>query len=262
MEQLIFVGIIVLFTILEAVARKKKAGGGEAEELPPPPPTPHRRETQAPPGRLPGAPGPRSYDDDPSYDERPAGAGGARGEGDSPSSEGLIPAEVWEEIAALARGEVPPSRAPAPQAPPPAPSRPVPTAKPLPVPAPTPSPTPRVPRTPVPSRGRGGDPRKVGRPEPRPPAPIRGRKAATAGPAREPALEEIRDEHPLLATHPGVGGTGLDRVTVSEADARARVRSEVTEVRRLLRSGSSGSLRKAVILGEVLGPPAALKEGN
>jgi purine-nucleoside phosphorylase len=59
-----------------------------------------------------------------------------------------------------------------------------------------------------------------------------------------------------------VGGTGLDRVTVSEADARARVRSEVTEVRRLLRSGSSGSLRKAVILGEVLGPPAALKEGN
>lgn len=267
MEQLIFVGVIVLFSILEAVARKRKAGGGEAGELPPPPPppTPRRRETHAPSGRLPGAPGPTTYDEEPSYEENPVGAGGARGDGASPSSEGLIPADIWEEIAALARGEVPPSRSPAPQAPEgpaPAPRRPVPTARPVPAPAPAPAPTSRMPRTPTPSRGRGGDTRKVGRPEPRPPAPIRGRKAVTPAPALEPALEEIRDPHPLHATHRGLGEPLSDRLTTNESEARARGRAEMAEVRRLLRSGNTGSLRKAVILGEVLGPPQSMREGE
>lgn len=263
MEQLIFIGVIVLFSILEAVGRKKKAEGGEAGELPPPPPTtPRRRAPQAPQGRVPG---PMSYDDDPSFDERAAGAGAPRNGSDSSSSEGLIPADVWEEIAALARGGVPPSRAPAPQGPQrpaPEPSRPVPTAKPVPAPTPVPAPSPRVPRPSAPTRGRRAEAGKVGRPAPRPPAPIRGRKAVTPAPALELALEETREEHPLHATHPEMGGPVRDRVTAYAADARARVRSEVTEVRRVLRSGNAGSLRKAVMLSEILGPPAALRDGG
>lgn len=258
MEQLIFVGVIVLFSILEAIGRKKKmehGGEGEVGEVPPPPPTSRRREMPAPVGPPGGPAGPASYDDDASYDEK-AGAGR--------SSEGLIPADIWEEIAALARGEVPPSRAPepsSPRMPPPAPT-PAPAPAPRPAPAPPSGTGPRTPQPRTPSKARPGEGRRSARPAPTAPAPIRGRRAVTPGPTPEPALEELREAHPLHATHPGMGEPVRDRLTAPAEASRDRVQAEVAEVRRLLRSGSTASLRKAVILSEVLGPPPGLRDGG
>lgn len=267
MEQLIFVGIVVLFSILEAVGRKKKARGGEAEEVPPAPLPAPRGEGRAPGGPRTSVPGPESYDDD--VVGRGASSGGPQRPGQGgDSSEGLIPANVWEEIAALARGEVPQTPRPEPSA------RPAPTPQPTPrlettpstKPAPSAKPAPattagRAPhRAPPLPKGREARAQARARPEPSAPSSIRGRPASV--PARPPdlALEELRPDHPLHGTHAGLGVPGRDRRTDFPGDTSARRWEDLAAIRSLLVSGNTASLRKAIILGEILGPPSSMKE--
>jgi len=134
MEQLIFFAIIIIFSIIDSVARTKKkrqAGGqGEAPQLP--------QEWEWEEDDLP------TYDADPSYDDshrpepfkarqlpeysRPQPSGGTRERQAQKSSEAMIPSDIWEEIAGLARGKLPEPK-PAPPPPPveiePIPARPM-----------------------------------------------------------------------------------------------------------------------------------------
>lgn len=257
MEQLIFVGIILLFSILEAVARKKKEGaeGGGDVPAPPPPRVPEPRR----PARAP-APGPVAYDQDPTFDEEVTSAEGSRRREATASSEGLIPGDVWEEIAALARGGVPPSAKPGPATVPKPAPRPAPSSRPAPAPyqgrtgqeAHLPRPPQRkapVPAAPLPSR-----------PAPRAPVGISGRKAPATPPPLPAAAEEIRPAHALHETHVGLGQPVGTRLTSFAGDGRARGLSPDVAAARKLLSGGPATLRQAVILTEVLGPPASMKD--
>ncbi len=86
MGELIFFGVLILFSILESVARQRKqrqeeAGGGEAPESPSS--RPEERSTRSSGTTRPG--GPSSQE----------------------SAETMLPADLWEEIAGLAAGRVP-----------------------------------------------------------------------------------------------------------------------------------------------------------
>jgi len=227
-EQLIFVGIILFFSVLEAIARRGRERRGAEPPAPedwPAPGEPRRvpevrpRPESARPTPTGGLP---TYDDEPSFDERildETPRPQARPE--SQGSEGMVPADVWEEILALARGGGPP------QAPRPA-QRPAPPAPPRP-PAPGPrAPTPRARRPTVPPS-----------------------KAKPAGERAEPV-------HPVHLTHPKMGTPVKDRLT---APAAPPSRSVSRDARAALDAISAGhaSLRRAVLLAEVLGPPAALR---
>lgn len=249
MEQLIFVGIIVLFSILEAVARKGKErqDGGEVE-LPEPPvglpdPGPRRRA-----GR---GSTPPSYDDDPSFDDavkgRVEGEGASRPPRARSGSEGLIPADVWEEIQALARGELPGTEAPVP----PKPRAPAPSAPSPPVPAPGGERQPRqAERRPQPPARRPSPPVRVEKPTPRPTKPM---------PSAPPApVAEGTPGHPVHLSHAAYGTPVRGRLT---AAATSRVDGPPAEARgaRTLLAGGPEALRQAVILQELLGPPVALR---
>lgn len=108
MEQLVFIAVLILFSILDAVAKKKRQQ--QMEEAEEGAPEGAREEAEWAP--LPGA--------DPHRDGRPGAslppyAGSYRGQGgDAPSTaEGMVPADIWEEIGALARGEPVPEPEPA-----------------------------------------------------------------------------------------------------------------------------------------------------
>jgi len=88
--ELIFVLIFVAFSILEAVGRKKGAQRKKASgRSPSPRPSADREREGIPRAREPGVASGRSRE------------GTRTGE---PSSEGLIPREIWDEILGLARG--------------------------------------------------------------------------------------------------------------------------------------------------------------
>lgn len=222
MEQLIFVAIILFFSILEAIARRGRERGGTGstspEEWPAPTEPPRvpgpRRvpETAGPtaPGRLP------TYDEEPSYDDRVEAESGRAGARRAPEgSEGMVPADVWEEILALARGGGP-RRAPVPPAPP---------------------------RAPVPAPAR---------------KPPTARRPVRAAPKRPPSAPE--PVHPVHLTHPKMGTpmkgrlSRLDEEAVVPPPARRGVHAALRVV-----SGGPASLRQAVLLSEILGPPAALR---
>jgi outer membrane biosynthesis protein TonB len=208
-NELIFFAVIILFTIIEAIskARKKREGGGEADiEV-------SDRE------RLARRSGPREREDEP--------------------SEGMIPADIWEEIAGLGQGRRPepgPEPEPAELAPAPAPT---PAPKPKPAPAPTPY-------------------GSSGRQKPRPSRP-KTRPVPPPSPTRLPASKEAHRMHRL---HSELGTDPSER-TPSELDWRPDVRQNrnAKRVRAMLR-GSEGAdaLKQAVILREILGPPAAMKD--
>ena len=113
MEELIFFGVIILFSILDAIAKKKRQQAGEVEAPEPEgwqdpeegvtpwePPIPKDPDGDG----IPGSPRPEYTR---SYGER-----GASGPG---SSEGMVPTDIWEEIGALARGEREPAPDPEPE---------------------------------------------------------------------------------------------------------------------------------------------------
>lgn len=234
MEQLIFVAVIVFFTILEGIARSRKQGGGPAGPLPLPEEREQDERGRPELSRMPRRPEPtrsptvepvRTYDQEPSFDdaveESPASWGGPQGpragRRDASGSETLVPQDVWEEIMALARGEKPQGR-------------PMPTsARPRPTPAP-----------------------------PRPPA----RRPPTPKPA--PSRVQVPPEpvHRVHATHPQMGKPMAGRISVLDsAPVRVTTNPDVVAVRRML-AGGPGSLRQAVMLTEVLGPPASVRGGS
>lgn len=199
MEQLIFIGLLVAFSVLDAVARKRRSQG-EPVEVPHDPeprqvPAPGRRGREVH-SRVPRDPGPiRSYDDE-IEEEAPA----PRPE-PVRSSEGMVPAEIWEEIQRLAGGGGPVSR-----------------------PRPQPRPTPRA------------------RPQP-------------SGPVQAPRPEV----HAVHRTHPDMGKPLRERMASPIAQIQVARRTPDVEAVRAMLAGGAPALRRAVILEEVLGPPAAVR---
>lgn len=195
MEQLIFIAVIVLVSILESQARRRKkkaeAGstrgpeaGGASDELP-------------------------TYDSGPSYDQLEVDEAARRGR--AASSEGMIPADIWEEIVGLAQA----------------------------------------------SKARRRAPEVSRKPEPVPPP-------ATTTPARRRKLAPKRTEphRALHLTHAeyGTDPSARSRSEQDGLDPLARqLAADASSIRRQLRSHGAHALRQAVILHEVLGPPAATR---
>jgi len=220
MEQLIFVAIIVIFSILDSVARTKKK-----RQMRGPLPAPDASRDWE---------GEESYDAEPSYDEvelereeaeakaeplprytQPYGSSGAdkTARPTRKTSEGLIPADIWAEIAGLAKERLPAPEKPAPK----------------PVSKPAPKPLPERP-----------GPKHVSRRSP--PRPV--------------------ETHRVHRAHAGFGTDPVTRAP-SEQDGLDPLARELgldaASARRQLLSRDRHALRQAVILQEILGPPAALR---
>jgi hypothetical protein len=260
MEELIFFAVLIFFSIIESIARsrKQRKGGGQLPELPDEAPTEREREARRVerprprPQPRPSQPRPRmsdvpSYDDDASFDARASsesepsfddvGASEEERRRRASSSESMIPSDIWEEIAGLAR-----------------------EAK-VELPAPRPKPQPRVPpapKTPLPPPRRGPQPS-------RPPAaktPQRPRPATARKPApQRPAASEGTPAHAVHLSHAGYGTDPSERAR-SAQDVRQSaepVHADALAVRNQLRGQGPHALRQALILHEVLGPPVSSK---
>jgi len=213
MEQLIFFAVIIIFSIIESVARsrKRRSGGGRVE-LPPDWETEEAPLEWRPESRSRDA-APTTYDADPSYVELEVEeARRSRGARPGAGSEGMIPADIWEEIAGLARG---------------------PASRPEPMPVPPPLPAPRPATTPA----REGW----------------GRRAPRVG-----QTHRVHEAHASYGTDPSSRAPsqqdGLDPLAHS-------LSQDVSSVRRQLRRHGRSALRQAMILQEVLGPPASTRDG-
>ena len=114
MEQLIFIGVLILFSALDAIARKKKAAA--EHQMSSKGPTPEEQDWKWEPvgEEL------SSYDAEPSYDDHVEAAPMATWLPSAPAptptpvreTQDLIPKDVWEEIAALAGGRPAPEPVP------------------------------------------------------------------------------------------------------------------------------------------------------
>lgn len=171
--------------------------------------------------------------------ERAAGSGGRPS-----SSEELIPKEIWEEIAELAGGRRTGPKAPGPlQTPTPAPA---PTQAP-----PVPEGFPRSSRESPPDRKEEAltlareRTREVGlRTSPRS-APVQEPLPAAVS---QPAVPEAAALSPIKETAPEI------QLEITEAQERG------PQVDELLGDRSADTLRRAILLREILGPPLALRE--
>ncbi|MEQ8330842.1 MAG: hypothetical protein RH859_10325 [Longimicrobiales bacterium] len=112
MEELIFFGLIIFFSLLDGLVRKRKQQQGGPIELPDDwTPAEHNDPAPRPRGEV------SSYDADPSYDDAyddPSVPGSPRREyvepygGKEPGrAANRVPSDVWEEIARLAQGREP-----------------------------------------------------------------------------------------------------------------------------------------------------------
>lgn len=152
MEELIFFGVLILFSILDAVAKKKRRQQMEQDEDDGAEEVSGRWEgmsTYEPPETVEaGRDATLSPYAGPSVDE---GHGGGDG-----GSEDLVPRDIWEEIGALARGERPPVQEPRSQEPWSSPSPSEPETPPSRVPSTSPIRRSQVGRREVGSRGGAG----------------------------------------------------------------------------------------------------------
>ncbi|MFQ5538031.1 MAG: hypothetical protein ACE5GJ_11360 [Gemmatimonadota bacterium] len=227
MEQLIFVGLIVLFSILDAIARKKKK---EQEEMRLPTPE--------------GTAGPEGADQGVGRSRSPEAEGReVRGREEAATSEGMLPQDLWEELEALARPG--PRSRPAPE----------PRSAPGPDSAPQPRPVPGAPSGPEVRPAPRTRPEPVQRPERRAPAPPSSPRRSPQPPAR----------HPLHRAHSGYGTRPAERAAPapmpgSEPGAAKRAQEEILEVHAMLRA-RGGSRRQAMVLREILGPPVSMRPG-
>jgi hypothetical protein len=187
-----------------------------------------------------------SYDDDASFDARasserePTFDDVATSEEQrrrrASSSESMIPADIWEEIAGLAREAKVELPAPRPKAQPKLPPR--------------PQPLPQPPR-------RGPQP---SRPVPKS-APKTPQRARPQAPPKKPAALEGTAAHAVHLAHAGYGTDPSERAR-SAQDVRqsaAPVHADALAVRSQLRGRGANALRQALILHEVLGPPVSSK---
>lgn len=276
MEELIFIALILFFSVLESIARqRKKRAGGTEGELPggwrPDEPEEERSRwpgaerpegVGAPPGE--GGPPRRerageraagtatpvpTYDADGSYedvslDEAASSSEsvlserrGSASERKPPvSSEGMIPAEIWREIEALGRG----GQAEAPVLE----RRRRPAARPGPLPGPRPAPKPPAP---------------VARPRPAAPRP---RTPPPASPPREAPLPRRAEGERVHLAHADFGTDPSERAPSPrdrlEPIGRMLGR-DAAAARRRLRGRDGTALREAVILQEILGPPVSMR---
>lgn len=236
MEQLIFFALIIIFSIIESAARsRKRKAGGPLPEVPPE----WERDQTGQRRRPPTAEMP-SYDADPSFDDRPSFDDVATSETATRertrSSESMIPADIWEELAGLAKESQRPAETPKPAPPP---KR-----------APPPPPRPAPPVRPAPSM------KPMPAPAPKPRAPITAQKRATIL-APEPAPEGTAG-HMVHLSHAAYGTDPSTRARSAQdgLDPLAgRLSPDAQAVRRQLRGQGVHALRQAIILQEVLGPP-------
>jgi len=188
MEPLVIIAIVVLFSMLDAVARKQRqARPPSGEETAPP-------DLSAP---QPTSDGPYSYDDDVVPEVQPQRPRPT-------SSEELLPADLWEEIRRLAQGRAPTQSVPAPR------------------------------------------PRRPAQP-PRPPK-------------QRPPAKSASAEHPVHRAHAKMGRPLAERRTpLDRPEEGPRPSADVLAVREMLTGGGRSALRRAIVLEEVLGPPAAMR---
>lgn len=257
MEELIFFAVIIFFSIIESIARsrKRKAGG----PLPDAPPEWEQGRRPSPrPEPRPGMRGSHRPDEVPSYDADPSfdaeGSFDAEPSFDesksrdalekerATSSESMIPADIWDEIAGLARE---PERQEPTYTPPPRPQQ-----------RRTPAPSPKrvpVPQRPIPK----AEPRRAPLPSQAPKAP-----KPTTAPPPEPAPEGVA-AHVVHESHVGYGTDPSARPPSAHdrMDPLARaLGADASAARAQLRNQGAHALRQALILHEVLGPPAAERE--
>ena len=207
MEELIFFAVIIFFSIIDSIARSRKKK--QQQESAPEATVPKRKErqrgvprydTEATHAPQPTYESKRTYESQPTYEPDPSYDDDYELEevkSEDEGSEGIIPADIWEEIAGLARSRLP------------APARPT-------------------------------------------PAPVR----VDSVPARPVETHRVHRAHAGYGTDPSSRAPseqdGLDPLAVrASADALA--------VRHQLRGEGGHALRQAVILHEILGPPAALR---
>jgi hypothetical protein len=261
MEELIFFAVLIFFSIIESIARsrKQRQGRGQLPDAPAEVPSELEGRWEAEQEKLrqqrqrarPKMSDVSSYDDDTSFDARTAGQEEGRsfdvtrGEAEhsfdedassdaergkrAASSESMIPADIWEEIAELARD-----------------------AK-VELPAPRPRPRPKIPQTQLPPE------RRVPQAKP---SPMRPRPSAPTPRPRvlpAPALEGTPD-HLVHASHVGYGSDPSERERSAQdgLDPLARsLNADAAAIRLQLRGRGAHALRQALILQEVLGPPLA-----
>ena len=233
MEQLILVGVFLVVSILDALAKnaKKRKAQQQAEEM-----AGHGEDLE--PWHAP------EIDDPEGHDVVVASQGGdvdLRSRG----SEGMIPKDLWEEIAALAGAQLP--------------QQPEPAAEEEPEPEPSSwDPVPRVDREAVslevPARDLERESRELQLRRARPPVTERGQFTTT--PMKRPE-HAIHEAHALYGTDPSSRPPseqdGMDPLAqhLGADPSAARVRLMGHDVHQL---------RQALILSEVLGPPVALKK--
>jgi len=274
MEELIFFAVLIFFSIVESIARsrKQRKGGGPLPDVPPDWEQEWERQSRAEPAgqsprprpRLPqqGRPEVPSYDDDESFDARTSAEEGRSFEVRSSSeaepsfdeaasseterkkraesSESMIPSDIWEEIAGLAREAK--------------------VELPLPPPRPKPQPKPR------PTGQRRELPPEPRRAQPRPASvklpPLRTRPTPPS-PIAEPALEGTA-AHAVHQSHTGYGTDPSERARSAQdgLDPLARLLdADAAAIRQQLRSKGAHALRQAMILYEVVGPPVGSRPG-
>ncbi len=259
MEELIFFAVLIFFSIIESIARsrKQRKGGGTLPELPEEVAREMETQWEAEQAQRRQRTRPRpptsevpTYDDDVSFDARTAGEVEGRSfdtrsseveatfdetasaeperSKRAASSESMIPADIWEEIAGLAR-----------------------EAK-VELPAPRPKPRPQLPQTQLPQERRVPQPKRPPRP-----SPTRARPSAPS-----PAMEGTAG-HAVHLSHVGYGSDPSERARSAEdgLDPLARtLGADAAAVRLQLRVQGAHGLRQAMILQEVLGPPVGSRD--
>lgn len=197
MEELIFFAVIIVFSILESIARSRKKRAGMQQ-------IPNDGEPDRPYDDLDADDAADSSRPIPRYSEPYGSSPGAETTHRS-GSEGMVPADIWQEIAGLARGRLEQmEKKPAPPPPPPTPSR-----------------------------------------------VERGRRTPDVGEA-----------HRVHRSHAGYGTDPSSRLPSAQDDLDPLARSlsaDAASVRQQLRQGGRHALRRAMILQEILGPPASMR---
>ncbi|MDX1493166.1 MAG: hypothetical protein R3253_03760 [Longimicrobiales bacterium] len=269
MEELIFFAIIIFFSILESIARSRKSKKGEGDEdgggiLPDPREwearfpdmesersraerSPTRAEGSGSRGTKPRGEDLATYDEDPSYDdlatrERPVRSRTSPPQ-ERPSSETMLPGDLLEQLEGLARGRKEEQRE---------------QSRTVDLPDYSPSVPAPIERTEVGTGRSSGGP--VGST-----APVGSRApvGSTAPIGSRPGIGGRRSEHFVHRSHAEYGTDPSSR-TPSEQDRLGGpepMDSDAVGVRRQL-FGGRPSLRQAVVLKEVLGPPLALRDGS